>query len=144
MDVTLEDTDTEILDIYWDSSNYNGNIPDTYPITGNLVLIDNVLNQSNITAHINIIVNELTCLPNHTEDDIVLFPNPANNHIRIKDNKITDIELYDITGKMIKHTNVADVNNQAKLDISSFPEGLYIIKITNRSEQHTFKLQVRH
>ncbi len=143
VEVTLEDTDTETLDINWDSSNYDGDTPGTFPITGELVLINNVLNQDNLTANINIIVNELTGMYGSEKMNIELYPNPADNYIIINGNKITEVCLYDITGRKIKHIN-ANTASQVTLNIAAIPNGLFVTKITDDLEQHIFKLQITH
>ncbi|MFO7790218.1 MAG: T9SS type A sorting domain-containing protein [Bacteroidales bacterium] len=141
--VTLEDTDTEMLDINWDSSNYNGDVPGTYTITGDLVLIENVLNPDNLTANIDIIVNELTGISDTKKNKVKMYPNPADESISIKGNKITCVQLYDVTGTMIKQKNT-DITDQVLLHVSSLPEGLYLIRIITTVKAHTYKLQIRH
>ncbi|MGM0651122.1 MAG: T9SS type A sorting domain-containing protein, partial [Bacteroidota bacterium] len=142
-EVTLEDTDTEMLDINWDSINYNGDVPGTYTITGDLVLIENVLNPDNLTANIDIIVNELTGISDTKKNKVKMYPNPADESISIKGNKITCVQLYDVTGTMIKQKNT-DITDQVLLHVSSLPEGLYLIRIITTVKAHTYKLQIRH
>jgi hypothetical protein len=61
-------------------------------------------------------------------------PNPSNKEI-VSFNRATDIEVYDILGKMI-----IKANNASSLDTSAFNSGVYMIKTTTGETQ---KLIVR-
>lgn len=57
-----------------------------------------------------------------------LFPNPTENELNIASSeKIELIEILDLTGRLI--TSVQNSNN--KIDVSTLPNGSYIIRLTN-------------
>jgi len=58
---------------------------------------------------------------------IKVYPIPSNSKVFIKSNNntITKIEIYNTLGQVIKTVN----KNLKTLDISDFPEGIYLIKI---------------
>jgi len=64
------------------------------------------------------------------DNDINIFPNPANNYLIINLQKTNDviIELSDINGQLIfiKEENVMSLE---KMDISNLPKGMYLLKI---------------
>jgi len=63
--------------------------------------------------------------------DINIFPNPANDFFQLSDNQeVSSIQMFDIVGKKvmdIEHTN----NKQ--YDISHLRNGLYIVRLLDRS-----------
>lgn len=61
---------------------------------------------------------------------IDIWPNPTNSSITINSNsQINDISLYDISGRIIQKYN--GIGQQAEIDISIYPSGVYIIKVEN-------------
>lgn len=66
---------------------------------------------------------------------IRLFPNPSNGWVTIEltEVPVTEIEIavYDVIGKLAYMNPVADVKTgKFLLDLTSFPEGVYIVKLT--------------
>ena len=64
---------------------------------------------------------------NSTDNNISIYPNPANEVIKIlNDNNlnITSIEIIDLTGRTVMSTNKTDA-----IDISELSEGQYFVKI---------------
>jgi Leucine-rich repeat (LRR) protein len=54
-----------------------------------------------------------------------IYPNPASNYISIETPlEVIKVELYNILGKLVLNENTPN-----KINISNFPNGLYIIKI---------------
>jgi len=77
---------------------------------------------------------------NEIEDiEIKIFPNPAQNKITlIHQSKINKIEIIDFNGiTKLK-------SNEDNIDISSLPQGLYIIKLTNQEGGVIFKKIVKN
>ncbi len=64
-------------------------------------------------------------------NDIVIYPNPTNGEIWIKQdaNFELDIEILDYSGRVLK--TVTTTNIKTKVDCSSFVNGLYLIRITS-------------
>jgi hypothetical protein len=75
---------------------------------------------------------------------VSLSPNPAINFVNIVSSEdIQAIELLDIMGKTVYKTNENNLKD-TKLDISDFPAGEYLVKITTISGIKTLKLTVIH
>lgn len=73
---------------------------------------------------------------NELDNSLVIFPNPASNNITITGNKINKIEIIDVLGRIVKQ--VEPVGNNIEIDISTFSNGSYIIRIygINQSSVH--------
>lgn len=65
------------------------------------------------------------------EQEISIYPNPANVFVNIKSNiseKVKSIELYNALGQRIYYRNVFKVSD-IKINVSNFRKGLYFIKV---------------
>ena len=56
--------------------------------------------------------------------DIVVYPNPTENIFTIDTRLNIDVELYNIVGEVIK------TNNNKRIDLSNYPDGVYNLIIT--------------
>jgi len=73
-----------------------------------------------------------------SENDIGIYPNPTSNLLTIKSEKpIEIIELYDMTGKLMKTTR------QLNIDFSDLPIGEYILTIYLKTEQKIEKKVIK-
>ena len=75
------------------------------------------------------------------ENNFVLFPNPATNHINIKgirDFLNTKISVTDISGKMYLHNVQLPVS--ASLNINPLPSGIYLIRIQSENNVSYHKI----
>ena len=76
---------------------------------------------------------------------IHLMPVPATNNINIQfytgNNEDVQIEIYDITGRLIENkTMIVFVgNNTINMDIESYPIGTYFLKMTQKEEMQLTK-----
>ena len=73
---------------------------------------------------------------NELDNSLVIFPNPASNNITITGNEINKVEIIDVLGRIVKQ--VEPVGNNIEIDISTFSNGSYIIRIygINQSSVH--------
>jgi hypothetical protein len=75
-------------------------------------------------------------------DQINIYPNPAQNEVRISGIDLTEISrvrLMDLTGRVVKNFAVG----LGKFDISSIPTGVYLIEVTlDKDKVFTYKLVV--
>ncbi|HNW97624.1 MAG TPA: M1 family aminopeptidase [Bacteroidales bacterium] len=64
-------------------------------------------------------------------ESINIFPNPAEDILNIdyKGMNIESIEIYDVKGSLIKSIITEGMNGYLDIDISSFAEGIYSVKI---------------
>ncbi len=75
------------------------------------------------------------------EENISIFPIPANNFLKIESpNNIYNLEVFTITGKEILSQNINSQNTT--LDIRTLSSGLYFIKIYTTSGEITKKVIV--
>ncbi len=66
------------------------------------------------------------------QNDLLLYPNPANNIIYISyksQSKNTLIQIYDVTGQLIK--SITTAMQEQVFDISGFSNGLYVVKLSD-------------
>ena len=74
----------------------------------------------------------ITSMQTLTIDDYNVYPNPVDDILTIfsSNNSISYIEIFDILGKKIYNHTYTDT-----IDVSSFPEGLYILKLYDANKQ---------
>lgn len=85
--------------------------------------------------------NDFTPTPSLVQNtDIKVFPSPASSYFQVKSKQsiIENIEIYDITGKMID--NIYLYNNASIIDFTSYSKGIYILKIFTKDKVFTQKL----
>ncbi|MEO8148028.1 MAG: T9SS type A sorting domain-containing protein [Bacteroidia bacterium] len=76
-----------------------------------------------------------------------IFPNPAKDKLRLicKDesvfNKNNSLWIYSLTGRQLLNKEIT--NNEMLIDISSFPAGTYLLRITGDkiNEKHLFEVK---
>jgi hypothetical protein len=73
------------------------------------------------------------------EKKIEIFPNPTFDEFLIKNEKYDDfeIEIFDLAGKLHKKESIM---NNSKIIIADFQNGIYLLKISDKSENHFFKI----
>ena len=79
---------------------------------------------------------------NREELDVSIFPNPAQNSIRIQTDDIVGslaLQLYDINGRQVLQQVVASGND---MDIATLTKGIYVYKLSNDTGSATGKLVV--
>lgn len=80
----------------------------------------------------------LTSISTNQKRKLSIFPNPANNFITvIGSQKPISYQLYNTNGSLMKSGNTS---NQNKIDLSSFPPGLYVLKITTNETYQSVKV----
>ena len=86
----------------------------------------------NITFVINKAAAAIPYVSN-TENDIVLYPNPASSEINVIYNPTADVKnitIYNIIGHVMAVYKVTD-NNSANLNLDNVPSGVYFIRLFN-------------
>lgn len=69
-----------------------------------------------------------------------LFPNPAKNLLMIE-GEVTTVDILHITGQVALQQKFA-AEEDKKIDISSLPNGMYMVKLYNESQQSFKKLLI--
>jgi hypothetical protein len=84
------------------------------------------LNQTNVPGAVGLIAEP------------VLYPNPASDYVRVKGGRNSSLLLYDASGKEL--IRVDHYQEETVLDISSFPQGIYLVQIDQADSIKWFKL----
>jgi para-nitrobenzyl esterase len=75
-------------------------------------------------------------------DDVLIYPNPANNHFGVRSSEVgvDEIEIYDMFGKIIFNQKLITYNQSQTFDISDLPSGIYMVKIFSGNRESYTKL----
>jgi subtilisin family serine protease/chitodextrinase len=80
---------------------------------------------------------------NESEFDLRISPNPATDLVTVRaDETIESVTVTSIDGRQLFHRKVGDVD-QAQVDVSSFPTGVYLITVQTTEEILTDKVVIR-
>ena len=90
-----------------------------------------VFNESGVILPINNIDNR--------GDIPTIFPNPSTGLYTITANKIKNIQIIDIAGKVILNREI-DLSNSAQVDMNKQKEGVYFLTITTQETVETMKI----
>ena len=81
---------------------------------------------------------------NRTNENISIYPNPASSVITITaSGKLSNIEIRDMQGRLLKPVSIIATAQQTKIDISGYPKGIYMLTITTSQGRETEKLLIR-
>lgn len=97
-----------------------------YSVTGTVPNVDLVLHDP--TTGINNI---------ETDENISVYPNPANDKLYINANNITSVEIYNLIGEV-----VASYGNMTAINTSDLSIGTYIVKVITDSKVFTQKINI--
>ncbi|MBI9067077.1 MAG: T9SS type A sorting domain-containing protein [Salinivirgaceae bacterium] len=74
-----------------------------------------------------------------------VFPNPTNDIVTINlngiTNNITELTVYDVSGKKLNVLNISKANNS--IDLNEYPKGVYFLKIVANNEILTQKILLK-
>jgi len=77
---------------------------------------------------------------NENEQNLIfsIYPNPANNELRITNYELRDgiIEIYDVYGRKLSSHHLIASSSHHKIDISSLSSGVYFLRLFN--EQNSY------
>ncbi len=80
-------------------------------------------------------VNGINSLPEEEKLEVSIFPNPVQDWVSIQSNiKISSIDFIDLSGRVYRY------EYQNKINVSDFKPGVYVIKITTKSQTYVKKL----
>lgn len=63
-------------------------------------------------------------------DNIKIYPNPASGQLYVEADNLFGVDVINIQGGLVLSQNINTKSQKCVLDLSSFPQGLYIIKAT--------------
>jgi hypothetical protein len=127
---------------YYNGTSVTGNIfnpsaagSGSYPV--NYIYSDT--NGCSDTATSTITVSVCTGIENADENNISIYPNPIRDIITIKSSEIISaINLYNILGEEVLLMKIG--SNDVNIDLSSFSEGIYWIRVQTNKELITKKI----
>jgi hypothetical protein len=83
--------------------------------------------------------NTVLGVENYTQLDFEYYPNPTQNYITVSANSaIKSVQLCDMQGRVLV-TQTADAT-QATLDVSSYSNGIYFLKVNSVNGEKTKKI----
>lgn len=87
---------------------------------------------------LNIIPSNTTAVDeSFLEQSIEIYPNPADDFIKIKTNKNTEVMIYSVNGQLVMRQNVNE--GDATVDVSCLNSGMYFVRV----EDAVYKLVVK-
>lgn len=75
-----------------------------------------------------------------TQNQVALFPNPANNQITITNAENAQVAIFDVLGKNVLSQNITNTNQI--VDVSTLQTGTYFVKINNDNFSTVKKLVI--
>lgn len=88
-----------------------------------------------------IMIDISTGIQTNIINNITIFPNPAQDIIQVISNEnINKIEVYTTTGQLVYMTSVDEL--QHRLNVSSFADGLYFIKVITSTGTSTKQIMI--
>jgi len=100
-------------------NNYVAGLPKTYYFVDAVCVSTNPLDCDELRP---VSIEEIA------SNNILVFPNPAHTSIQIQSEfKITDLNIYDVTGKLLFKSNASPIDKE--LNISHLAKGLYVLVV---------------
>ncbi|MEA5257570.1 FG-GAP-like repeat-containing protein [Arcicella aquatica] len=72
---------------------------------------------------------KFTVTGNEESKTAVIYPNPTNHFVYIKNNYLAEYQLIDFTGKTLSRKNSTSLNEDVFFDLSNYSNGTYFIRI---------------
>lgn len=69
-------------------------------------------------------------------DAIVMYPNPAQAYVSIKNNSqigLTQATIYDINGKLVSQVDLSLMSGEQRIDVSGLSSGVYMVNIQSET-----------
>ena len=76
--------------------------------------------------------------PEFEKTNAILYPNPTNGILNIGNKDLSNILIFDISGKVVK-----EFKPQSKIDLSDISKGLYLIQLISDTEVLTDKIIIK-
>jgi len=108
-----------------------------YDFDENLYIINKVVTAIRET------VSSVLELSSYWDDKLKIYPNPAQDYLHLSNLNIIgfEVQIIDTNGKLIQVTKPKfETDNEIQINIESLPKGIYFIKITDGTNEQTFKV----
>ncbi len=80
-----------------------------------------------------------------SQNNIRFYPNPAVDFLNISfdkyNNEIVDMQIIDLTGKIVAHRTITD--NLTKVNVSNFSNGIYFVRLQNGNFTESYKILIK-
>ena len=110
----------------WDNGEWNGGDNRSFTVAGSDTTINDVFGKINVS------VNEIS------KEGINVFPNPSNGVFNINVENNYNLEVFDITGRVI---NTRTLTGNTTLELNT--AGIYFLRFSNKKGSYTQKVIVR-
>ena len=84
----------------------------------------------------------VTVRVNKASENMILYPNPANDKTTINMFQLYEVEVFNLLGTRVAHV-MAD-RQAVELDVSRFPSGVYVVHVRQLNNHRYKKLIVQH
>ena len=95
-------------------------------------------------SSIQVVLSEINSGRQNLEsNDILIYPNPTNGIVNIKNktnHEYLNLQIYNLTGKMI-YSNIME-EDLVSIDLRGYSEGMYLIRLSKDGKQITKKLLI--
>ncbi len=98
---------------------------------------------SNKTIKLIYTLNISTITENKNDFNLILFPNPTSSQINLLFDEIENktIQLIDLIGNVV--LTKQNKSNNIQLDLSTYPKGIYFVKVTSQKGRTTQKIIIQ-
>jgi hypothetical protein len=107
-------------------------------------LFDLSLTLNNVTTHTDLLEQ------NSAIKGLSITPNPANSEMNIRavlmEAQAVEISMFDVAGRLMlqKHVQWSEGQNTCSLDLSEWPIGTYVCRVTTQQQNSVIKVLVAH
>lgn len=131
----------------------NSNLVDTnrnifITVLSNQDSLDNVYTDKVVAALYKVMLNYVPTAVtdfDHTNSNLVLYPNPASDYVYVENNllDINHLSLYDMNGREVYHEVVDRSSKQIQLNVNKLANGMYIIRCGNEQKKYSSTLIIQ-
>ena len=79
----------------------------------------------------------VTSVDNPKSADLVLYPNPASDVLRVEGVDVASLKIYNISGQLVK-----EIHNSREISVKDIKTGLYIVAVSDRNGNELRELVV--
>lgn len=73
------------------------------------------------------------------DENLLIYPNPANSILFVASNDLKQMEVYNLTGELV----LTEFNTN-RLEVSSLPDGLYVFRLTTSTGKTNKTILIQH
>lgn len=84
-----------------------------------------------------ITIVDKACVASAQQNDVVIYPNPANKSVSIEADDVLQVAIIDMRGKI---TTVLDAPISRAIDVSHLPSGIYMLRVVTIKGATTLRL----